>query len=928
MNGLVYRGTSPLGISSGYGPLKVVMGLGILLVCIGAPRLAATAGVQAGRLRCEYADNPLGIDRQPPRLFWQIEGGGRAQRQTAYQVLVASSAEQLAGAQGDLWDSGKVASDETAHIPYQGKALSSSQQVFWKVRVWDQGGESSAWSTPATWTMGLLQTNDWQAAWICARGASETLLLRKEFLVRPGLVRAIVHVSGLGQYEMTLNGVKAGDDLLSPGWTAYNDTVLYDTKDVTALLRAGTNAVGLTLGNGMYNVVRRNRFVKFTGSFGALRAILHLRLEYADGSTQMLGTDDTWRTCAGPITFSCIFGGEDFDARLNPAGWDLPGFDDRAWSPAVSIIRAPGKLRGHTFAANPLRAIETRAPVTVLALTNGEAVYDLGQNASYLPRLRVTGPAGSTVRLTPAEILGPDGQIDRGTMGGTARGSSWWEYTKGTAAAETWSPKFCYIGCRYLQARCSPAQSGGELPRIESLEGVIVHSSASPVGAFACSNELLNRIRTLVRWAQRANMVSVLTDCPHREKLGWLEQYHLNGPAIRYEFDLCRLFTKGLNDMADAQLENGLVPNIAPEYTQFKGTFRAAAEWGSAFIIVPWQQYQFSADLEPLRTHYDAMKRYFAYLDGQAEADLVSEGLGDWYDLGPKKPGFAQLTPPPVTATAFYYYDAWILSQTAARLDRPDEAKDYAARAERIRASYNRRFLCTDKGRRTYATGSQCANALPLVLGIVPTEDREAVLASLIRDVETRGWAMTAGDVGFRFLLQALAQGGRSDVIYRMINQDEKPGYGYQLKMGATSLTESWDANRTSSHNHFMLGHITEWFYKDLAGIDTDPAGPGFKKIVIRPQPVGDLTWARGSYDSIRGRIVSDWKRSGDRFTLKVAIPANTSATVFLPARDGSEVLEGGRPAGQSRGVQHLRRERECAVFAVASGEYVFESRP
>ena len=435
------------------------------------------------------------------------------------------------------------------------------------------------------------------------------------------------------------------------------------------------NAIGLTLGNGMYNVVRRNRFVKFTGSFGALRAILHLRLEYADGSTQILGTDETWRTCAGPITFSCIFGGEDYDARLNPAGWDLPGFDDRAWPRAVQIIRAPGKLRGHTFAASPLRAIETRAPVAVLALTNGETIYDLGQNASYMPRLRVTGPAGSTVRLTPAEILGPDGQIDRGTMGGSARGSSWWEYTKGTAAEETWFPKFCYIGCRYLQARLTPAQPGGELPRIESVEGVIVHSSASPVGEFACSNELLNRIRTLVRWAQRANMVSVLTDCPHREKLGWLEQYHLNGPAIRYEFDLCRLFTKGMNDMANAQLENGLVPNIAPEYTQFKGTFRAAAEWGSAFIIVPWQQYQFSADLEPLRTHYDAMKRYFAYLETQAkEDDLVSEGLGDWYDLGPKKPGFAQLTPPPVTATAFYYYDAWILSQAAALLNRPDEA--------------------------------------------------------------------------------------------------------------------------------------------------------------------------------------------------------------------------------------------------------------
>jgi hypothetical protein len=333
-----------------------------------------------------------------------------------------------------------------------------------------------------------------------------------------------------------LNGTKAGEDLLSPGWTAYNKTLLYDTRDITALLRPGRNAIGLTLGNGMYNVVRRNRFVKFTGSFGPLRAIACLRLEYADGSTQTVGTDEDWRTLAGPTIFSSIYGGEDYDGRQNPAGWTRPGFDDQAWRPAVRIVRPPGKLRGCDFAAEPLRAIEVRRPVAVQPLTNGETVYDLGQNASYMPRLSVSGPAGSSVRLTPAEILGSDGQIDSSTMGGRSRGSSWWEYTKATDAPETWFPQFCYIGCRYLQARCTAAQPGGSLPHVDSLEGVIVHSSSAPVGQFTCSNDLLNRIHSLVRWAQRANMVSILTDCPHREKLGWLEQYHLNGPSIRYEF--------------------------------------------------------------------------------------------------------------------------------------------------------------------------------------------------------------------------------------------------------------------------------------------------------------------------------------------------------------------------------------------------------
>ena len=895
----------------------------VLAFCQTCP---GTAGaLSPTRLRCEYTFNPLGIDVPHPRLLWKLESKERSQRQSAYQILVASSPSLLAKDNGDLWDTGKVGSDETTHIPYAGQELKSSQPVFWKVRSWDQDNGASAWSTPATWTMGLLHPNDWQAKWICAPGATETLLLRKEFDVRPGLVRAIVHVSGLGQYETTPNGVKAGDDLLSPGWTDYNKTTLYDTKDVTPLLHEGTNAVGLTLGNGMYYVVRRNRFVKFTGSFGPLRAIWQLQLEYADGSTSVVGTDESWRTHAGPIVFSNIYGGEDYDARLNPSGWDKPGFDDSAWRPAVEFVRPPGKLHGQTVAAPPLRVIEVRQPVKMRPLANGDALFDFGQNASYMPRLRATGPAGSTVRLMPGEIVNDDGTVNQKTMGAGSRGNFWWEYTKGTDGEETWSPKFCYMGCRYMQAHVTPAKTGGELPRVGLLEGMIVHSSATPVGDFSCSNELLNRIRTLVRWAQRANMVSVLTDCPHREKLGWLEQYHLNGPAIRYEFDVSRIFTKGMNDMADAQLDNGLVPNIAPEYTQFKGTFRAATEWGSACIIVPWQQYQFDDDIDLLRDRYDLKKRYFTYLESRADDDIVSEGLGDWYDLGPKKPGATQLTPPPVTATAFYCHDARILSQIAAVLERPDEAKDYAARADRIRASYNRHFFNRDKG--NYATGSQCANALPLVFDIVESDDRARVFASLVSDVEAHGDSMTAGDVGFHFLLRALARGGRSDLIYKMINQEDKPGYGYQLKMGATSLCESWDANSISSHNHFMLGQITEWFYKDLAGIRTDPTGPGFKKIIINPQPVGDLTWAKAIYESIRGTIVSDWKRDGDKFTLNVTIPANTTATVFVPAKSAGRVMESGKPMKQSAGVKFLRQENDHAVYVVGSGDYTFESK-
>ena len=885
--------------------------------------LTASAALTPTGLRCEYMVNPLGIDVASPRLFWTVQSDERGQSQSAYEIVVASSAKNLATNNGDLWDSGKVASDETAFIRFAGKELKPSEQVFWKIRVWDKNDSPSPWSTPANWTMGMLDATDWKAKWLCAPASTEALLLRKEFSVKPGLVRAIAQVTGLGQYEMTLNGSKAGDDILSPGWTDYNDTVLYDTKDVTAQLREGKNAVGLSLGNGMYNVVRRNRYVKFTGYFGALRAICQIQLEYADGSTEIVGTDDTWCCTAGPIIFSSIYGGEDFDARLNPTGWDQPNFDDSMWRNAVTLVRPPGKLRGQSVAADPLREIEVHRPIASYTVTNGDTVYDLGQNTSHMPRIHVTGPRGSTIRLTPSEITNTDGTITQRTMGAGARGSSWWEYTKATDGEESWMPKFCYIGCRYFQVHVTPATAEGKLPEVKSVEGVVVHSTAAPVGEFECSNDLLNRTRTLVRWAQRANMVSVLTDCPHREKLGWLEQYHLNGPSLRYEFDLAKLYTKGMNDMADAQLKNGLIPNIAPEYNVFEGTFRAAAEWGASFILVPWQQYQFDGDTDLIRQHYEAMKRYLAYLDSIAKDDIVSEGLGDWYDLVPgERPGAAKLTLPPVTASAFYFYDAKVLSQFAAILGKTDEAKDFAARAERIRTSYNHNFYNADKG--CYAADTQCANALALVLGIVDPENRDKVLASLVRDVESNDYGITAGDVGFRFLLQALAEGGRSDVIYKMVNQDDKPGYGYILKTGATSLTEAWDANNSSSHDHFMLGQIVEWFYKDLVGIDSDPAAPGFKHILIDPQPVGDLKWAQASYDSIHGKISARWENAADIFSLKVTIPANTTATVFIPAKSADKVTEGGKPASQTESVKFLRQEGDRTVFEVASGQYDF----
>ena len=888
--------------------------------------LLLTASLHAAgvtNLRCEYRENPLGIDVAHPRLSWIIEDGGRktegrGQRQTAYQILVASTAALLAEGKGDLWDSGKVASDQSVLVEYQGKTLESWRPYHWKVRVWTTAGSggslftvySSDWSKPAVWTMGLLKPDDWQAKWIGAEMECPSLLLRSAFTVKSGLRRAVLAVCGLGHYELSLNGRKVSEDVLTPGWTKYNKTCLYDMYDVTGALRPGTNAVGLFLGNGMYNV-KGGRYVKFEGSFGPPKAIAQLRLEFADGTAETVLTDGRWRVHAGPVTFSNVYGGEDYDAQLEQRGWDQPGFSDAAWAAAVETKGPGGALKGLSCAAPPVRLFDTLKPVKATVTKPGVTLYDLGQNAAQIPFITVSGPRGSAVKLSPAEIIRKDNSIDQASIGGDISCT----YRLDGSGKETWSPRFFYCGYRYLQVECIAASQGGDLPVVESLEGRVVHTSSTPIGEFSTSNELINRIYKMIRWAQRSNMVSVMTDCPHREKLGWLEQVHLNGPALRYNYDLNAFFNKLMNDMTDSQLADGMVPDIAPEYPVFSGGFRDSPEWGSALPQVAWHQYQFAGDTELLRRYYDGMARYVAYLESKAgKSRILSYGLGDWRQLEP--------TPNAITATTIFYDDARILAETAGLLGKKEDAVRYGKLAEEIRDAFNRQFFNPTNNQ--YAAGTQTANAIPLDMGMVPDGKRQAVLDNLVKHLQTKG--LKAGEIGFPYLLRALASGGRSDVIFAMINQTDKPGYGFQLNYGATSLPEDWDYQPSASQNHFMLGHINEWFYHDLAGIQCDPAAVGFKKVVIKPVPIGDLSWVKAHYDSLYGRIVSNWQLETRNLKLDVTIPINTTATVYVPAKDAAGVTESGKPATKAKGVKFLRTENGAAVYEVGSGIYRFES--
>ncbi|SDP28510.1 F5/8 type C domain-containing protein [Mucilaginibacter sp. OK268] len=758
-----------------------------------------------------------------------------------------------------------------------------------------------------------------------------SMLLRKDFRVKPALVRATIHISGLSAYELTINGHKIGDYLLTPGWTDYRKTVLYDTYDVTPQLKNGVNAIGILLGNSVYNIQPdTTRYVKFLTTFGPAKAIAQLQLEYADGSEQTVITDKSWKASPGPITYSNLYGGEDFNANLEPAGWNKAGFiAGKHWVPALETSGPGGILKNLSAAAPPVKAIDTIAPVKINKINDHVWIYDFGQNASMMPGLRVTGPKGSRVRMIPSELLGVDGLVDRRSATQDGVRPAWWEYTLAGTGNEHYFPKYFYQGARYLQVELYTTEKGEPLPKVIQLSDVIVHSSSAPVGNFECANPLFNKIYRLVRWAQRSNMMSLMTDCPQREKMGWLEQNHLNGPSLRYNFDMALLFRKTMNDMADAQLANGFVPNIAPEYfiagsPDLSNGMRNSPEWGSSFIIVPWQQYLFSGDVSLLERYYDRMKKYVEFLSKESVNNIIHTGLGDWYDIGPKEPWGSQLTPVSYTGTAIYYYDNWIMYQIAKKLHKATDAEMFKNSSEQIRTAFNKEFYKPATG--TYSTGSQATSAMALFFNFVEEKNRPTLLNKLVADIHDHQNSFTTGEVAYRFLLRALADNGRSDIVYAMNNQDDRPGYGYQIKMGATSLTEKWDAGvgNFGSQNHFMSGQINEWLFNNLVGISPAEDGPGFCKFVIRPDFLNDLTWVKGSFASISGDINIAWRRIAGHLELNVVVPENTHALLYLPASNPKQIFEHNRPVSKSAGVKFSRSENNQLVYKLASGKYHF----
>ena len=877
--------------------------------------LSAHAALHVADLRCEYVTNPLGSDAAAPRLAWTLTSNQRGQRQTAFQIVVATKPGALHPGQADLWDSGRVASSETAQIVYQGKVLNSRQQCFWSVRAWDQEGRPSAWSAPASWEMGLLAGSDWQAQWIGRTPDAEQRpapMFRRGFTLDGKIKRARVYLCGLGYYELHLNGQKVGDHLLDPGYTRYDRRVLYVTYDVTPLLKKGDNALGVILGNGWFNVQTKAVWNFHRAPWRAApRLLCQLEIEFVDGRKTVIASGPDWKCATGPIRFDSIYGGETYDARLEQPGWDRPGYDDGAWQPVEVVDPPQGKLAAQMMP--PIQADAVLLPGKITEPRPGVFVVDFAQNLAGHVELRVRGDAGTKIVLRYGERLFPDGTLDTGDIAQhVLRADTNQQFQADTyllkgGGPETWQSRFTYHGFQYIEVTGFPGR-----PTRDNFRAVFTHSAVPVAGEFACSNPLLNRIWLAGRWSYLSNLQGIPTDCPHREKNGWTGDAHLAAEQALFNFFPAAVYTKWINDLTDEQRPSGELPGIVPT-SGWGYAWGNGPAWDSALLLIPSYLHEYYGDTRVLTAHYESLKRYVDYLTTKAKDGIVSIGLNDWAP-------FRTQTPADITSTAYYYRDAQIVALAASLLGKADDAQRYTGLAADIRRAFNAKFFNPATG--LYANGSQTALSCALYQGLVEPEQKERVLSNLVAAVERQNGHIDTGILGAKYLLNTLLDNGRADVAYRIVSQKDLPSWGWWIEQGATTLWEQW--NGTESRNHIMFGDVSAWFYKALAGIRPDPAAPGFAHFFVAPQVVGDLTFARADYDSIRGKIVSDWKVVNGEFRLAVEVPANTTATVSVPIASLDQVRESGRPAAKARGVRFLRVENGRTVFEVGSGNYRF----
>jgi len=881
-------------------------------------------------LLCEYAENPANIDVARPRFSWVITTSERGQHQTACRVSVSSTLDGLMRGRPDMWDSGRLSSHSTIHLAYQGKPLTSNTQYFWRVEIWDRHGNRVV-SEPSTFTTALLADGDWQAKWIGANLAPEpkpakgfvmdpkeeadlkepvarngrSVLLRTEFMLDKPVKQARVFVTGLGFYELMLNGRRVGDHVLAPAKTPYHRYILYDTYEVTSLLQQGGNAIGVHLGNGWYDPYKKWWQEYRMQWFGYKKALIQLHVTYADGTERVIISDDRWRTTRGPVLYNCVYDGEVYDARQELSGWSAPGYDDSAWDRAVVMDKPKAELRSHLMPS--IRVNEVRSPVKVTEPKPGMKVYDLGQNFTGWIRVAMKGKRGTRVFLRFSEELHDDGTLDF-TCNEKAKATV--EYIMKGGGLEVYEPRFTYFGFQYVEITAE-----GELPDIESLQGCVIFSANGQIGDFECSHPLINKMHHATVWSQRSNMLGYPMDCPQRdERLGWFGDAQVTAEEAMFNFDMALFYRNWLDGIrANQDPASGDIPIISPRpYIKDEGV-----EWSSSFFTIVWHCYRYYGDERFLADNYHAMKRYMDFLASIADHYIVPKGwIGDW---GSMVEGWREGEPESVP-TAFYYYNATILTKVARILGETADAAYYVNLAQEIKSAYNAEYL--NPATNNYNDGSQMGNAFPLFLGIVPDDRRDAVLRHIVHDIEqVHDTHLTTGVLGTKYLIDVLSTADRSDVACALATQATYPSWAEMMKRFNT-MCEFWTLKQ--SHNHVMMGSIDAWFYKVLAGIQLDEEKPAYEHFVVHPYPAKGLDCAKASVETIRGTVASSWRKTTGEFELVVQVPFGCAATVFVPGDREGPVQEGGVAAADAEGVRSLGYRDGAHAFEVQSGRYTF----
>ncbi|MHA1671329.1 MAG: family 78 glycoside hydrolase catalytic domain [Promethearchaeota archaeon] len=887
-------------------------------------------------LRCEYLEDPINIDIRAPRFSWHLLHKERNQYQSAYQILVSSTRDLMESEEGDIWNTEKVESKKSSNIIFKGNSLNSNSSYFWRVKWWDKNDKESKFSDISSFETALLDKSEWKAEWITKKAYTEknlkkefqyksgkrglvgrlkefyAIYLRKEFTLKKPIKKAKVYVCGLGYYELRINGEKVGNNHLDPAQTDYRKIALYSTFDITSSLR-NQNAIGVILGNGRYIELFKFNYPKL---------IVQLHVHYQDGSTEIKGTDSKWKISGGPLIENGIYFGNNYDARLEMPGWDLPHFDDTQWENAINV-------NGHELASQlmePIQVTEIIQPKKLYSPQAGVYVFDFKQNFAGFIRLKVCGPRGTRVQMRFSEVIFKDGTINVATNG-NARATD--VYILKGEGNEFYEPKFTYHGFRYVEITGFPG-----VPTLESIEGVFIHSNVEKIGDFCCSNNLINKIHKIILWGQLSNLMSIPTDCPQRdERQGWMGDIQLVTEESILNFNMARFFSKYMRDIKLCQKNDGSISDVVPPYWAL---YPADPAWGTAFITIAWNLYWYYNDIRILEENYEGMRDYIDFLISKTEGNLITFGkYGDWCPPGSI---VSRKTPIQLTSSWYFYHDTLFLFKIAAILEKSQDEEFYQKKAENIKLAFNKKFLksCYETTKLSPAdrTISQTSNILPLYLDMVPEKKKKMIFSTLIETIkEDFDYHIDTGIIGTKYIFDLLSDNDHPEIAYKMISQESFPSYGYMIKEGATTLWERWEkleGGGMNSHNHIMLGSVDTWFYKSLAGISC--VTPGWETIRIKPFIPDDMEYVKASISTIKGLISCSWEKLNDCLALTIEVPIGCFAQIWIPFNvENSKISENGIIVWKdnnfeivSKNIQYKGTTDKFVILETGSGFYQF----